>query len=90
MARSSLLKVKEVDHMRGYIIANVLMVGQYINLFETLRKQSQEILSMKDWQREVKILSSFMTAFNECNHTITDKFFQDQGSFVTQGIVTRD
>jgi hypothetical protein len=76
--------------MRGYIIANVLLVGQYITLFENLRKQTQEMLSApKDWQREVKILSSFMTAFNECNHTITDKFFEDQDVFVSQGIVTQ-
>jgi len=63
----------------SYLIANAMIVGQYINLFEGLRKSSQESLCVtREWSKELKILSSFMTSFNECNHTITDEFFRDQ------------
>jgi hypothetical protein len=62
----------------SYLIANAMIVGQYINLFEGLRKSSQESLCVtKEWSQELKVLSSFMTSFNECNHTITDDFFRD-------------
>jgi hypothetical protein len=69
----------------------VLIVGRYIQVFESTRKTVQELLSSpKDWSRELKILSCFMTAFNECNHKITDMFFENHQSFVDQGVVTKE
>lgn len=79
------------SNLRGCLIANVLIVGQYIAVFAGTRKSTQESLCVtKDWSRELLILSSFMTAFNECNHKITDEFFKDQQKFVREGIVTQD
>lgn len=83
------LKSLGASNLRGCLIANVLIVGQYITIFEGTRKSTQESLCVtKDWSRELQILSSFMTAFNECNHKITDEFFKDQQKFLRQGIVT--
>ena len=31
-----------------------------------------------------------MTSFNECNHRITDEFFQDQKKFIDLGVVTQN
>jgi hypothetical protein len=77
--------------MRGFLIANVLIVGQYIAVFEGTRKPTQESLCVtKEWSRELQILSSFMTAFNECNHKITDEFFKNPKKFVNEGIVTEE
>ena len=69
-------QVVALGNYRSYLIANVLIVGQYNSVFESIRKSSQEHLACtKDWQQELKILSYFWTAFNECNHKITDMFF---------------
>ena len=66
------------SNFRSYLVANVMIVGQYISVFEGTRRSTQEILCVsKEWARELKILSCFMTAFNECNHKITDQFFTD-------------
>jgi len=82
--------VAETNSFRGYLIASVLVVGQYITVFEGTRKSTQESLCVaKEWSRELKILSCFMTAFNECNHKITDLFFQDQAGLIRDGIVTQ-
>ena len=87
---SSLKNVAAINNFRGYLIANVLIVGQYITVFEGTRKSTQESLCVaKEWSRELKILSCFMTAFNECNHKITDMFFQDQAALIKEGIVTQ-
>jgi hypothetical protein len=72
-----------MNNYRGYLIANVLIVGQYITVFEFTRKSAQEHLACtKDWAQELKILSCFMTAFNECNHKITDQFFENRQNFL--------
>jgi len=85
------LKSLEASNLRVFLIANVLIVGQYITVFEGTRKPTQESLCVtKEWSRELQILSSFMTAFNECNHKITDEFFKDQKKFVSEGVVTED
>ena len=80
-----------MGNYRGYLIANVLIVGKYVSVFESTRKTVQEILSTpKDWTRELKILSCFMTALTACNHKITHQFFLDQNSFVENGIVSAE
>jgi hypothetical protein len=85
------LKSLEASNLRGCLIANVLIVGQYIAVFAGTRKSTQESLCVtKEWSRELLILSSFMTAFNECNHKITDEFFKDQQKFVREGVVTKN
>lgn len=82
--------ISEVASFRGFLIANVLIVGQYIAVFEDARKSTQQHLCVHhDWSRELRILSCFMTAFNECNHKITDQFFNETESFIQQGIVTQ-
>jgi hypothetical protein len=87
---AALRSVAEAGDFRGYLIANVLVVGQYISVFEGTRKSTQEALCVaKEWSRELKILSCFMTAFNECNHKITDLFFQDQPALIQEGVVTQ-
>lgn len=74
----SLSKI-EVTNVRGYLVASVLIVGQYISIFEGTRKATQESLCLtRSWSKELRILSSFLTEFNECNHQITDAFFRDQ------------
>ena len=86
------LVVKGIEgtNMRGFVIARVLILGQYIALFEGTRKSTQESLSTtREWCDELKILSSFFTCFNECNHKITDNFFQDQNEFMRKGIISQ-
>jgi hypothetical protein len=86
----TLSSVAATNSYRGYLLASALLVGQYIAVFEGTRKSTQEALCVaKEWSRELKILSSFMTAFNECNHKITDLFFQDQAGLIRDGVVTQ-
>jgi len=72
-------------------VASVLIVGQYISVFEGTRKATQEYLCLtRSWSKELRILSSFLTQFNECNHQITDSFFRDQQNFINLGVVTSE
>ena len=88
---NEVFKSIELSNVRGHLIARVLVVGQYINVFEGTRKSTQEGLCVtKEWSKELRILSCFMTSFNECNHKITDEFFQDQRKFVELGVVTQE
>jgi hypothetical protein len=86
----SLAQIVEIGNYRGYLIASVLLIGQYIVVLENTRKSVQElIIAPKDWTKEIKIMSSFMAAFNECNHKITDTYFNDTQFFIDNSIVTQ-
>lgn len=84
--------IQSIDdsNIRGKLIASVLIVGQYITIFENSRQPTQDALclSTRSWSSELNILSRFMTSFNECNHKITDHFFKSQLSFIKMGVVT--
>lgn len=78
-------------NVRGHLIATILIIGQYISVFEFLRKITQEILCLtKSWASEIRILSNFLSMFNECNHKITDEFFVEQEKFIEKGVITAE